>query len=219
MPLIIAPPFDDSAYERILSESGGDAESVFVELGIPIAQRYLQQIGVFPKHTDKVGELLKAVWQVAHERPLPRPLGRAETGEAKDPDEGRIRELIQTVEGKLDRDMPETLDVFTYQLLVMVTQEEFKACRLSYQAENVEGEVERQDADYCKDRISGSHCEDCPYFVALSQEKHERLMQKQWIAGAEAFEAEKATFLPSDYRMLRIFWYLHLRAASGSAQA
>jgi len=213
MSLIVSPPFPPDAYQKILSGSGGDPQSVFTDLGIPIAQRFLQQTGVFPQHTDKIERLLRATWEIVHEAPLPTPLGKAETGEAVDPDESKIAALQERVAQRLGLELPESLQMLLYQLLVTLTQPEFKACRLSYLEKSVDGTIDRQKADYCADRISGSHCEDCPYYVALSQEKHERFIGKQWASGASDFEAAKNKFLPQDFRMLRIFWYLHIRAA------
>lgn len=212
MSLIVSPPFPPEAYQQILSGSGGNPENVFVDLGIPIAQRFLRQTGVFPRHTDKIEPLLRATWQVVHQRGLPKPLSKAEVGEALDPDESVILALQASVAQRLGLELPESLGTLLYQLLVTLTQPEFKACRLSYVEKNAEGTIERQSADYCEDRISGSHCEDCPYFVALSQDKHERFIGKQWEQGTADFEAKKGRFIPQDFRMLRIFWYLHIRA-------
>ena len=211
MSLIVAPPFPPDAYQKILTGSGGDPEAVFVDLGIPVAQRYLSQTGVFPQHTGLIEPMLRATWQIIHRQSLPQPLAKAETGEAQDPDEAKIADLQERVAQQTGRELPESLQTLLYQLLVMLTQPEFKACRLSYLEKGVDGTVERQKADYCEDRISGSHCEDCPYFVALSQEKHERFIGKQWTEDPAEYEEQKSRFLPEDFRMLRIFWYLHIR--------
>lgn len=211
MAWIVSPPFQDNSYQTILRDAGKGAREVFIDLTIPVAQRYLRQTRIFPQYTDQLQKLIGTIWDIVHLNPLPQPLNNREVGEAKDADEGLIQGLMGKIENQNGGPLPEPLQIFSFQILVTLTQPEFKTCRMSFTEKDAEGCISRQDRSYCADRISGSHCEDCPYFTALSQEKHEKFLSKLWAGDTSRLQEQLALFLPADFRFLRIFWYLHLR--------
>ncbi|MCH8475108.1 MAG: hypothetical protein LAT55_07765 [Opitutales bacterium] len=211
MATVISPPFPPNAYQNLLDSHGNNAEQVFVDLCVPIAQRFLRQTGFFPNYTANLDTLLRNLWQILHTTSLPKPLAPAEVGEARDPDEERISFLLNELSEKSGKELSDALQILFYQVLVTLTQPEFKTCRLSYSEKDGEGCAVRQQKSFCEDRISGVHCEDCPYFTALSGDKHIKFLSKQWENPKELLEDHRELFLPEDFRFLRVFWFLHLR--------
>ncbi len=98
------------------------------------------------------------------------------------------------------------------QLLKACLNPEFRQCRDSYR-EVVDGVCRRQELARTRGRLSGAHCVDCPYWVALRPEQHAALLAREWLAGdLEEFAAHHEIFLPEDFRALRVFLWRHARA-------
>lgn len=80
-----------------------------------------------------------------------------------------------------------------------------RKCRESYREVDAAGVCRRQLRAKARERVSGTHCVDCPYWVQLTPEQHEQLLARAWIGGGGAAElaAGRAVFLPEDFRALR----------------
>jgi len=212
MPFVIAPPFSPGSYDRLVATCGGSPLRVFQELGQEITKRFFAQQDTLPPSPAYVSGLWEALWLVALAEGVPAPLESNQVGEPKTLDDNYLFNLANTALGKLPRhradDLLRTLCV---RILIALLSPEFKACRQSYQQASAAGQCSRQDAAECRDRVSGSHCEDCPFFVALSREQHRRLLARAFGASAQTFHDHVDLFLPEDFRALRIFWHLHIR--------
>jgi hypothetical protein len=81
---------------------------------------------------------------------------------------------------------------------------EFKICRDSFREVSPDGSCRRQQLARVRSRVSGSHCVDCPYWVALSSEQHVKFLTREWQpAGREELAAHLPVFLPEDFRAFR----------------
>ena len=91
---------------------------------------------------------------------------------------------------------------------------EFKTCRDSFREVSPDGTCRRQELARARVRVSGSHCVDCPHWVALTPDQHVRFLTRAWQPGRAAeFTAHRDVFLPEDFRALRRF--LHGLARAG----
>ena len=92
------------------------------------------------------------------------------------------------------------------QLVKACLQGDFKTCRDSFREVSPDVSCRRQDLTRVRERISGTHCVDCPYWLSLTPVQHARFLTCEWRSGApEEFVAQQAIFLPEDYRALRRF--------------
>ncbi|MEO6569728.1 MAG: hypothetical protein ABIO94_13260, partial [Opitutaceae bacterium] len=92
--------------------------------------------------------------------------------------------------------------------------EEFKVCRDSFREPSPDGICRRQQLARVRQRISGTHCIDCPYWTSLPAEKHLRFLDTQWqAAGRDELTAHLGIFLPEDFRRLRQWIYAAARCA------
>lgn len=80
---------------------------------------------------------------------------------------------------------------------------EFRKCRDSYRAAEADGTCRRQQWKRVRERISGSHCVDCPYWVELTPAQHERLLAQAWRGDAHEWTEHREGFLPEDFREVR----------------
>ena len=214
MPIVIQPPFLIDSYKLILQNCGGTPIAAFCEIGVELTGRYFNQLQLPAPSAAYQQSLWAGIWQVVHREGLPRPLTPQEIGEPKALDDDYLFSLAGEILGQLPlHRADDVLKTLCVQILTALLAPEFKACRQSYTALDPAGACVRQQLSHCRDRVSGAHCEDCPFFVALSQGKHHRLLARSWTALGEP-EGEKhfAVFLPEDFRSLRVFWHLHLRA-------
>lgn len=216
MPLVISNPFQPGTYDRLVASCGGSPAKVFCALGKEITSRHFTQLKTIPPSDSYVSSLWDNLWITALAEGLPRPLANHEVGEPRTLDDSYLFGLAEKTLAYLPRhrthDLLSTLCVQVYTALL---SPEFKACRQSYQARDSEGVCVRQTVDHCKDRISGSHCEDCPFFIALSQDQHRKLLARSFAPADQAlWSSNIGLFLPEDFRALRIFWHLHIRQPS-----
>jgi hypothetical protein len=91
---------------------------------------------------------------------------------------------------------------------------EFKTCRDSFREVSPDGSCRRQELARARQRISGSHCVDCPHWIALRPEQHRRYLAREWKGDPAVFQAHPDIFLPEDFRDLRLFLHAQARAAS-----
>ncbi len=138
--------------------------------------------------------------QVIAERGLPSPLAAGERGAP-----GGLAEA--ELDGIVARLLPEGGDDFlrdvARQLAKTCFYPEFTTCRGSYGERSRDGACRRQEESRARRRLSGSHCVDCPYWVALGAAQHEAFLAKAWHSGPVDFKTNQAIFLPEDFRALR----------------
>jgi hypothetical protein len=80
---------------------------------------------------------------------------------------------------------------------------EFKVCRDSFREVTRDGVCRRQQLERVRSRISGTHCVDCPHWIALPPEGHQDYLRSEWHGSPEMFDAHRSVFLPEDFRALR----------------
>lgn len=213
MPIIIATPFQPGSYERLVASCGGDPENVFVSIGNEITKRFFTQQEVLPPSDAYITSLWGSVWATVLAEGLPEPLAANAIGEPRTLEDSYLFTLATETLGRLPRHRTEdTMRTLCIQVLVALLSPEFKSCRQSYAEADPAGQCARQSADHCRDRVSGSHCEDCPFFVALSKDQHRKLLGRAFAPDHQAaWAAQTDLFLPEDFRALRVFWHLHLR--------
>lgn len=211
------------AYLSFLEEHGGEeCEAVaFAALVKPIAERFCNQNNLPPLEEYTLDEFSQALWDIAQETGMAAALPKGEKGEPKclEPDEQtelmtEILDRVDTEEGQF-----EIAHMGKYFLAAMV-QPEFSNCRLSYCKANEEGKYPRQDLAYCKKRISGSHCVDCPLFIQTEPENHPQILQMQWKAMDDSdLHDNLGVFIPEDFRQFRYFLHLYRRSVEIEPEA
>jgi hypothetical protein len=206
----------ESASEpRRLPPSGTeDAAAEFTRLAGECLGRFLRQNDRPALPAALHEKFLARLWSVVTGIGLPRPLAKSEQGTPTEMSRERTAGLIAQVMAGLP--FPERhpdLDVPARQLLKACLQPEFRSCRDSYK-EVVDGACRRQELARTRGRISGAHCVDCPYWVALRPEQHAALLAQEWVAGGVGeFAAHVEIFLPEDFRALRVFLWRRARSA------
>jgi hypothetical protein len=201
------------AHQRLLSDHGGPA-ATFALLAGNCVRRFFAQNDRPPLPEKLLLEYTARLWVVVNEEGWPRPLASAESGEPGEMQADRVARLSAKIFQGLELfGRQAELDTPTRQLLKACLQPEFRQCRDSYR-EVVAGVCRRQELARARERISGSHCVDCPYWVALRPDQHARLLAQAWVTGgAEAFAGNRGVFLPEDFRALRLFVWGQIRAA------
>jgi hypothetical protein len=145
---------------------------------------------------------------IVQHRGLPRPLRVEELGE---PDQMSETECAPLVEQILGSEADPLLAEAVRQLVKACFYPEFKTCRDSFREMGADGSCRRQELDRVRRRMSGSHCVDCPYWVALTPTQHEQFLRKHWRAAPAEFDAHRNAFLPEDFRCLRQWLYVAAR--------
>ena len=156
-------------------------------------------------------ELAAFIARLAHligERGLPRPLSKDQRGTPGGMAEEECASLVARVFPGTD---PLLMDA-ARQLVKACFYPEFKDCRDSFRETGRDGSCRRQELARVKGRVSGSHCVDCPHWVALRTEEHEAFLAREWRAGANEFLAHRTVFLPEDFRALRLWLHRAARA-------
>lgn len=172
----------------------------FIQLVGEILQRHARQNeGDLPLSAGRaLGERL---WDVVVARGLPPPLPAGETGAPSELSAGEVAPLVEEVLGPLSHHAQLLEPV--RQLVKACFHREFANCRESYREIGSDGSCRRQQLAKARARVSGTHCVDCPYWTALSAKAHAALLRAAWCGEPAAFEAERAVFLPEDFRALR----------------
>lgn len=210
--MIITLPYTPDNFPNYYRQFGPDPQKAFVSIASIIVGRYYDQVEASAPSDAFVSELLNLVWDSVHAQGLPSPLGPKDNPPAPDVDYSFYSTLVEQVLGQLPQHRTaDHLRVVLGQLFATLLAREFKSCRLSFQETEADGECLRQNQEMCQDRISGSHCEDCPYFTALSSKQHSKLLRNSWVDGLGPDASAMRIFLPEDFRALRIFWYLYIR--------
>jgi|GEM_PF-842923 len=205
---------DRQAYQRLLAGHGGAPEAAFVNLAGRCVRRWLQQNERPPLAEALLAGYLVRMWRVVNETGLPKPLAKNEPGQAGEMAGEQVADLAERVYASLGLGVQQgDLDTMTRQLLKTCLLPEFRRCRESYR-EVVEGVCRRQELTRARERLSGSHCVDCPYWTALRPDRHAALLVKEWVAADhEPLIGHQEVFLPEDFRALRIFLWQHIHWA------
>jgi hypothetical protein len=140
-------------------------------------------------------------------RGLPWPLGSGETGAPGGRAEVELAPLIaQALAGADDPLLVEA----ARQLVKACFYPEFKVCRDSFREVAADGGCRRQELARARRRVSGAHCVDCPHWIALAPDAHEKYLAGEWKSAPAAFASHRGVFLPEDFRAVRR--WLHARA-------
>jgi hypothetical protein len=148
------------------------------------------------------------LWAAVAERGLPRALAADEEGAPGGMSEEEVAPLVARALGA-ERD--EWLATAVKQLVKACLYPEFTVCRESFREVAKDGGCKRQELVRVRGRVSGTHCVDCPHWVALTPERHGEMLARAWREGGpEALAENRGVFLPEDFRALR--QWLHARA-------
>jgi hypothetical protein len=134
------------------------------------------------------------------ERGLPRPLAPGEIGAPGGMSEADCSPLVARIAGATATPL---LAEAAKQLVKACFYPEFTVCRDSYREAGADGACRRQELARARGRVSGSHCVDCPHFVALEPAAHAALLEHAWHKEPATLRAHCGVFLPEDFRMLR----------------
>jgi hypothetical protein len=185
---------------------------MFAEIVPEILRRFSVQNGREPPDEVALSSVAARLWQLVQERGLPPPLGASEAGTPVEiPDETCAPLVERTLEPVSERDR-EWLRVPVRQLIKACFHGEFKICRDSFREVSPDGSCRRQQLSRVKQRVSGTHCIDCPYWVALPPETHRRFIEREWQPGGrEELRFYREIFLPEDFRRMRRLLHAHAR--------
>ncbi len=187
------------------------AEKEFTPLVTAVLARFFAQNGRAAPPMDALSAFGERLWAVVVERGLPRPLGPGEVGVAGGLTEDECAPLIAAALGGADDPL---LANAARQLVKACLYPEFTVCRDSFRAVAADGGCRRQELKRVLGRVSGTHCVDCPHWIALESAQHENYLAREWKSGAADFAQHREVFLPVDFRALRR--WLHTRTRIGS---
>ncbi len=174
-----------------------------------VARFYLQNAQSAPPAAE-LEQFAARLEQVIKQRGLPRPLAAGDPGEPGGMPEAEVSGIVAQL-------FPNGGDVFLVdvarQLAKTCFYPEFTTCRDSYRECGRDGVCRRQEESRARRRLSGSHCVDCPYWVALGAAQHEAFLAAAWYSGPADFKASQAVFLPEDFRALRVWLWNQARVA------
>jgi hypothetical protein len=122
----------------------------------------------------------------------------------------RLNNLSRTAAHVPCNDAPARLHRNVTQLVKACFYPEFTVCRDSFREVAKDGSCRRQELARVRQRVSGTHCVDCPHWVALTPAGHGELLQREWRSEPGILEDNCGVFLPEDFRELRR--WLHARA-------
>ncbi len=179
----------------------------FSEIVGAVLQRFCRQNGQPAPSPADLAAVARRLQAVVAERGLPRPLAPGETGAPGGMAESDCAPLAARVAGPGASSL---LAEAARQLVKACFHPEFTVCRDSYREAGADGACRRQELARARGRVSGSHCVDCPHFVALQPAEHAALLRDAWRAEPALLLAQGGVFLPEDFRQLRL--WLHAEA-------
>jgi hypothetical protein len=185
------------------------ADEVFAERIAAILTRYFRQNGHSAPDAATCRGVAERLGAIIQHRGLPRPLRVEELGEPGQMSEAECAPLVEQV---LGGESDPLLADAVRQLVKACFYPEFKTCRDSFREVGADGACRRQELNRARRRVSGSHCVDCPYWVALIPTQHEQFLLKHWRTTPAEFDAHRNVFLPEDFRALRQWLYAAARA-------
>jgi hypothetical protein len=180
------------------------AEETFAVIVPEILRRFCLQNGREPPAAGVLQGFAARLWARVEERGLPRPLGADEPGAPGELSEEECAPLLARVLENASEEDGNFFAIPLRQLIKACFHEEFKTCRDSFREPSPDGICRRQQLARARQRVSGAHCIDCPYWVALTPEQHGCFLEKEWQpAGRGELFLHRAIFLPEDFRRLR----------------
>ena len=181
----------------------------FQRIVTEVLSRFYSQLSQ-PTSAADLRRLAAQLAAVVLQRGLPRPLMDDECGTPGGMADDECAALVSRVTDGLDD--PALADA-ARQLVKACFYPEFRNCRDSFRELRRDGSCRRQELERACGRLSGSHCVDCPHWVALSPADHAELLRREWHGDPNSFAEHAGVFLPEDFRTLRL--WLH-RAARQS---
>ncbi|MDB6128265.1 MAG: hypothetical protein JWM35_2161 [Verrucomicrobia bacterium] len=185
---------------------------IFVQHVVEILERHFRQNGQGIPPISEITGVADRAWALILDRGLPRPLGKSERGEPGEMSDAECAPLLERVLPDASSTWREPLANPVKQLVKACFYPEFKTCRNSFREVSPDGSCRRQELSRARMRVGGSHCVDCPHWVALTPEQHAKYLAREWRAGAAAFYEHQSIFLPEDFRALRLFLHRAKRA-------
>lgn len=187
------------------------ADETFRTLVGQILERFCRQNDREPPAFGELQGLADRLWEIVAERGLPPPLRVEELGTPTELSNEACAPLLARVMEKVREEDRIFFANPVRQLVKACFHGEFKICRDSFREVSPDGACRRQQLARARQRISGTHCIDCPYWVTLTSEQHARFLEKQWQpTGVTELVLHRSIFLPEDFRELRR--YLHTAA-------
>ena len=174
-----------------------------------ILERFFQQGSRALPASDAL-QFTAQLRRVVAEREWPRPLADDELGAPGSMGESECAPLVARIVAGLDEAL--FADV-ARQFVKACFYPEFKVCRDSFREVTRDGACRRQEQERVRSRISGTHCVDCPHWVALAPGEHADFLARNWRKGPDDFQANRALFLPEDFRALRCWLQTAARQA------
>jgi hypothetical protein len=179
----------------------------FSQLVGAVFGRFFEQNGQPTPSEGQIAAFSGRLWSLLLERGLPRPLAKGQRGVPGEMPEEAIAPMVARALGE---DSDPWLALAAKQIVKACVYPEFMGCRESWSEVDGAGVCRRQELGRVRQRLSGTHCVDCPHWVALPAERHAAYLARHWRDGSEPFERNRAVFLPEDFRKLRL--WLHARA-------
>jgi hypothetical protein len=187
-----------------------EKEDEFQRLVGAVVARFVAQKSQMPPTAGEIKRFTSQLSQLVDERGLPPPLPTDECGKPGGMAEEECAPLVaRVIAGTREPLLAEV----ARQLVKACFYPEFKMCRDSFREVTREGACRRQELERVRGRISGSHCVDCPHWVALAPEQHADYLRREWRDDPAVFAAHREIFLPEDFRALR--HWLHAAARGG----
>lgn len=181
----------------------------FDEVVTRIVARFLAQNGQPAVAAVDLTRLAVQLRELLAERGLPRPLRPHEQGTPGGMSETECAPLVARVTAGVTEPL---LMEAVRQLVKACFYPEFKVCRDSFRECGRDGACRRQQLERVRTRISGSHCVDCPHWVALAPDTHMAYLRREWRGDRAEFDAHRDVFLPEDFRALRRWLHAAARA-------
>ena len=184
------------------------AGETFGRLIAAILDRYGRQRAMARVDESETGRVAARLWALIESRgrpPIPADGGGEEPPEMV---AAEVAPLVAQVLAGLAG--AEALKNPVRQLVKACLQAERRTCRESYREAGVDGVCRRQLIDRVRERVSGTHCVDCPHWTALTPERHGNFLAGAWMpTRAAEFAEHREVFLPEDFRALRVFLGAH----------
>ena len=165
-----------------------------------ILRRFAAQQGRPASSAEDGRRFAKQLAQIVDERGLPQQSQLLESRGAAALSETEISTLTARAIAGVSE---EWLADVARQLVKACFYPELETCRDSFREVRSDGSCRRQELDRVRGRVSGTHCVDCPHWVALPPEQHRRFLQQEWKGDRATLECNPGVFLPEDFRALR----------------
>ncbi len=183
-----------------------DGAEIFNRLVLAVLARFFVQTGRAAPAAAVLAEFARRLWTLIGERGLPPPLAPQEQGVPGEMSAEEVAPLIARLVEGFAAEEAAVLATPARQLVKACFHPPFKVCRDSFREVTADGVCRRQQLAKVRERVSGSHCVDCPYWTALTPAQHEAFLARCWQAGdAAELAAHREIFLPEDFRALRGF--------------